>query len=431
MFIIKPLTMNTFANLKKRINSMCFKRFEVHQIISLVLVIFIFMALSGCGKNNRVSSPTLPGTRADINASNYLSIQAALKALSEEGGIVHLPPGEFKITEPLTINKSDVHLKGSGTSTHIINANTNGAPAIRIQSKATDDSSETEALWRVQISDLRITGNKQSGSGILASDVNEIYIEGVTVSNNGGDGIKLDYCYENPRIVHSNITYNKGTGLNLLGTHDIVVSGNQFEENHDALNCFDGYNLCMSGNNLDDHINNGVVIENTYGSVLSGNMIEECQGAAIVLDRDCYGINLGSNVIAHNGEGIMLKDAHGISVSANTFTINKKHAIYFGTQSGRITVSGNNFSNSYIGKGEVKRDTGDLAAAGVTIEGGRNIAFSGNTFSGIQPDKAFKLEKQTNNIVFGNNLLIDSESEHNQLNNSLVIDNLVLSGDSD
>ena len=45
----------------------------------------------------------------------------------------------------------------------------------------------------------------------------------------------------------------------------------------------------MKGNNQDDHLENGVVIENTYGSVVSGNMIEECQGTAIVLDRDCCG----------------------------------------------------------------------------------------------------------------------------------------------
>ena len=53
----------------------------------------------------------------------------------------------------------------------------------------------------------------------------------------------------------------------------------------------------MSGNNLDNHLGRGVVIENTYGSVVASNMIEECQAEAIVLDRDCYGITLSANVI--------------------------------------------------------------------------------------------------------------------------------------
>ena len=60
---------------------------------------------------------------------------------------------------------------------------------------------------------------------------------------------------------------------------------------------------------LDDHLRDGVVIENTYGSVVAGNMIEECAGTAIVLDRDCYGITLSANVIAHETSGgIDLRD---------------------------------------------------------------------------------------------------------------------------
>ena len=67
----------------------------------------------------------------------------------------------------------------------------------------------------------------------------------------------------------------------------------------------------------------GVVIENTYGSVVSGNMIEECQGVAIILDRDCYGNTLSANVLAHNfSGGVDLRDAWCCAVSANTLTIN-------------------------------------------------------------------------------------------------------------
>ena len=77
----------------------------------------------------------------------------------------------------------------------------------------------------------------------------------------------------------------------------------------------------MTGNGMDDHLGHGVVIENTYGSVVAGNMIEECEGTAIILDRDCYGITLCANVIAHNGGGVDLRDAHGCAVSANTFVL--------------------------------------------------------------------------------------------------------------
>jgi hypothetical protein len=50
-------------------------------------------------------------------------------------------------------------------------------------------------------------------------------------------------------------------------------------------------------------------------------MIEECSGTAVILDRDCYGITLSANVIAHHLEGgIDLRDALGCAVSANTLT---------------------------------------------------------------------------------------------------------------
>ncbi len=405
--------------MKRLFNKKMFSANKFCMKICGILFLMLLTFITGLSQN-------LPGARKIIDAAQYSSLQAAVNAIPPEGGTVIIPPGIFEITEPIFVNHGDVCIKGSGTASHIINKNTNDEPAIVLASDISADASDTDPLWRIQISDLRITGNENSGDGILAKNINEIFLEGITVSNNGRDGIRLDNCYEDPRISSTVITYNKEVGLNLIGCHDIVVNGNQFEENRDALHCINGYNLTMTGNNLDDHLQHGVVIENTYGSVVSGNMFEECNGMAIILDRDCYGITLGSNVIAHNGGGIILKDAHGISVSANTFTINKKDAVYLGKECGRITVNGNNFSNSYIGEGKVKRSEKDLNAAGIRVDGGKNLLISGNLFSGIQPGKAFGIENQTDNIYFGNNMLIDVLSDHKNLPDSLNIGNIVV-----
>lgn len=347
-----------------------------------------------------------------INASEFKTLQAAFDAIPETGGIVNLPPGKFEVTEPLRLQVGDVSLRGSGTATHIINKNEDGQPAILIAHPDCKNAAKDRKanLWRVHVTDLRITGNEKSGTGIEARQVNEIYIEGITVSENGGDGIFLNYCYEDPRIVDSLITYNKQNGIHLTGCHDIVVNANHFEENQDALLCEDGFNLCMNGNNLDDHLGHGVIIENTYGSVLSGNMIEECNGTAVILDRDCYGITLSANVIAHNGEGIDLRDAHGCAVSANTFTILKTNALRIGPDSGRITVTGNNFSNSYIGKDSIKRKVDDAAAGGMLIDNAQHITITGNIFSGLT-EKAVTVKGEKKNIVFANNILVDVESD--------------------
>lgn len=357
----------------------------------------------------------LPGARPVIDAANYASLQAAFDAIPAEGGVVRIPPGTFEIDDSLFIRRSDVLIEGSGTATHIKNRNTDGKPAIVIGHTDGERVKSADRLWRVQLQNLRVTGNEKSGVGILALLVNEINLTGVTVSYHGGDGIRLDRCYEDPRISNCLITYNKQTGLDLPGCHDIVVSGNQFEENVDALHCFDSFNLCMTGNCVDDHLGHGVVIENTYGSVLSGNMIEECKGTAVILDRDCYGITVSANVIAHNGGGIDLRDAHGCAVSANTLTINATNAVRVGPNSGRITVTGNNFSNSHIGDGKVKRGTQDLAAAGLVLEGTTDVVVSGNTFASVKP-KAVELRGEpSRRVVFIANLITDAESDHGKL----------------
>lgn len=380
-------------------------------------VVGLFSALGSSG-NDVARKSVLPGARAPIDASLYASLQQAIDALPVEGGVVRIPPGKFQISEPLTIRHDDVLLVGSGTATHIENANTDGLPALRIYRSGAREDSQLR-LWRVHVSNLRITGNPQSGPGIVASHVNELYLEGITVSHHGGDGILLDHCYEDPRVVDCLITYNGATGLNLLGCHDIVVAGNQFEENQDALHCFDGFNLCMTGNCLDDHLRHGVVIENTYGSVVSGNMIEECKQTAIILDRDCYGVTISANVIAHDGAGVDLRDAHGCAVSANTFTIIGVDALRIGPQSGRITVTGNTLCDSYIGEGKRRRGTDDLRAAGLVLEGTRSVAIAGNLFSSLLP-KAVELRgADSKQILFGDNLLVDSPSDHERLQQSV------------
>lgn len=376
-------------------------------LATLAIVIVILFAWNRATSQAPPAGPKLPGARPAIDASHYATLQAAIDALPPTGGIVQLPAGTFEITEPLRISQEDVLIQGSGTATHIKNVAIGGQPAIEIDNpKRKSDPRAT--LWRVELQNLRITGNEKSGHGILAHHVDEILLHGVTISYHGGDGIHLDHCYEDPRICDCLLTYNKGAGLMLDVCHDIVVVGNQFEENLDAVVCKDGFNLCMTGNNLDDHLRHGVVIENTYGSVVSGNMIEECNGIAIILDHDCYGITLSSNVIAHEvAGGIDLRDAHGCTVSANTFTIVKKDALRIGPASSRIAVTGNNFSNSYIGENAQKRQKVDSDAAGIVLNGTSDIAISGNVFSGLTT-KAVTLEGAPyRRVLFSDNVLTD------------------------
>ena len=350
-------------------------------VVPVAIVAMLPAALSA--QNADVPPPVV------IDAGQYETLQQAFDAVPESGGIVKLPPRTFEITQPLLLSTPETRLTGSGPASHIKNLNTEGAHALLVQPKDRDTNARSR-LWRVQLDNFRISGNEKSGDGIHAEGIQELYLHGVSVDHHGGHGIYELSCSEDPRIADSIITYNKKAGVYIDGGHDIVVNANHFEENQDALVCVDSFNLCMNGNNLDDHLGNGVIIENTYGSVVSGNMIEECNGTAIILDRNCYGVTLSANVIAHDmGGGIDLRDAHGCAVSANTFTLMHKFGVRVSSQSGRITIAANNFSNSYVGDGKIIRklehenplqlDIGH----GVLIEDAKHVAITGNIFSGL------------------------------------------------
>lgn len=348
-----------------------------------------------------------------IDAASYPNLQSALDAVPEAGGLVNIPPGNYEITAPLRVKTAETRIVGAGAATHVINRSQAGEPAFILR-PATLDQDKKARLWRVQMANLRISGNEKSGDGVFAEGIQEIYFEGVSIDHHGGHGIHLKGCFEDPRIADCIITYNKKSGVEIDDCHDIVVNANHFEENQDALRCVNSFNLCMNGNNIDDHLGNGVVIENTYGSVVSGNMIEECNGTAIILDRDCYGITLSSNVIAHHLKGgIDLRDACGCTLSANTFTIAHEFSVRVAGESERNTISANNFCNTYIGRGQDKRPAeaatpmGIDEGTGLLLEDGVNgLVVSGNSFSGLSTAAVWSLG-EVSNILITSNLSLD------------------------
>ena len=374
----------------------------------------------GFSQWNRTTAADAPATNAAaspmvIDASRYPSLQAAFDAVPMTGGLVRLPPGDFRLNEPLVLERPETRVEGAGAATRLINCNQEGKPALIVRPPGLAANPKA-FVWRVQLANFRICGDPnvidakttepKSGDGLLAQRVNELYIEGLSVDHNGGHGMSLDLCLEDARVCDSIMTYNRQAGLNILGAHDIIVNANQFEENNDAVRCIKVCNLTMNGNNIDDHLRHGVVIETTYGSVLSGNMIEECQGTAIVLDLDCHGNTISANVIAHNfGGGVDLRDAWGCAVSANTFTVDEQRAVVVGPDSGRITITGNNFSDRYIGEGKYRSNSDD-PAAGIHLVGTEDVAISGNVFAGLNR-QAIEADAECRRIVITGNVMSD------------------------
>lgn len=384
--------------------------------------------VTGQGKVN------LPGARVSVLAIEYPSIQAAIDALPAEGGEVVLPAGKFEISQPLFVTGEDIRLRGAGAATHIHNANTEGKAAIAFFPPQPFDRSakgkKRNYRWRIHLSDMRITGNEKSGHGIDALWVNEIYLEGVTVSYHGGDGIHMDHCLEDARLTDALITYNKGTGVYILGNHDSIISGTQFEENRDAMQFVDGFNLTFTGNIIDDHLRDGVVVDNSMGNTISANMIEQCEGIGVVLKNDTYATTVGANIFTANRKGgVVMSDVHGSSITGNTFTIMAKRAVSVDSKCRALTISGNTFANRSIGEGKFKGRPEDNVASGIVLESASALNISGNTFSNLS-SKALTTEgKPARQIVFSGNLMINTEGGHENLQDSKVEGNHVIKED--
>jgi parallel beta-helix repeat protein len=352
-----------------------------------------------------------------IDAAAYESLEAAFAALPAGGGVITIPPGRYEITESLRIRAGDVMVRGAGTCTHIVNKNEGGQPAIDVQAPE-----GVKSIWRVQLCDLRVTGNPKSGPGIYAKSVDELLISQVAAEHNGTHGIFLDSCYEDPRISDCLINYNKQTGLRLVGCHDIVVSANQFEENNNAVECINGYNLCMTGNNLDDHLGNGVVIENTYGSLVSANMIEECAGHAVVLARECYGDTVSANTLAHcKGEGVHVDNVRDITISANNIVLMAQPGVRAVNGAGELTITGNTFCRYPFDPS--KRHKVD-PAFGIVLESAQDVTITGNTFTRLHQSAVTTRGKDNKRIIVVGNSILNPSQEKPREFPALLFENL-------
>ena len=92
---------------------------------------------------------------------------------------------------------------------------------------------------------------------------------------------------------------------NEAGQPAIVVRHKEWKpgDRKSVLWRFQFSNFRITGNNIDDHLRHGIVIENSMGNTVSGNMIEECIDTGLVPDRDVYATTVASNIFIHNEGG--------------------------------------------------------------------------------------------------------------------------------
>lgn len=366
-----------------------------------------------------------------VNAGDYPTIQDAVNALPEEGGTVFIPARTYKIFEPIVITKSDVTLMGAGAGTLLLNINEEGKNTIEIlgEKHAEADTRKGKGIWHVQVCNMHLKGNEKCGNGIYAYYVNEISLREMWIDYHGKSGIHLYYCYENPRIADNNIAYNKEKGVYIEGCHDIVISANEMEENGTGVFIKDIFNATITGNNIDDHIDYCIHFVNAAGSIITGNMLENCNKLCVLLDENCDGTVLTGNTFRQPGDIRIIKN-HGVTITGNAFDMTKTTALEI-EESNLITVSGNIFTNGpqekYKVYGIIMKNVNDVSISGNTIvkpeKGGiyllgdenKYVNITGNTIKNPSIESPGEFSgiflQNTWNSVISHNIVIDDRDK--------------------
>jgi parallel beta-helix repeat protein len=379
----------------------------------LLILFFSFQSFSGLHRNAQ--------SERTVCAGEYNSIQEAVDALPPDGGTVIIPAGNYQITEPILVKNSDVSLIGEGAGSILINESQEGKNTIELM------GTEENPIWRVKVSDMHLKGNEKCGNAIYARRVNEISLSDMWIDYHGKSGIFLDYCYENPRLFDNNIAYNKENGVLLDGCHDIVVSANEMEENGIGIFGKGLFNATVTGNNIDDHIQNCIYFINTLGSIITANMLENCLGKSVILDEKCNGIVVTGNTFRMPGV-LSVAGTKGVTITGNAFDCSESTALEV-KECELITVSGNIFSgsgedvNSIYGM--VMRHVHDVTITGNTmvkpIEGGICITGEGNGYVNITGN-TIKSPSYTNPGLYSG-ILVHNTS-HSIISNNIVVDDM-------
>lgn len=311
----------------------------------------------------------------DGDSGVYTTIQAALDAVNDNGGVVYVEKGEYTITAPLTIG-SNVSLIGRGNVLIKIDA---GSDISALKNKTQTDPGNS----RIYVAGIKI---ESRSSGVskhlidfqLVSDsvLEDIHIEGkTTVSEKagiyikGGGGNRVSRCtvvncgiainlydatkrnvVEECRVyyVYSGIVVRKNSDLNIIRNNhcSYTYTGGGDPDGILVQGC--NY-LAIQGNVCEACAKHGIFIQadtnygGSKGLAIVGNV---CQGnandgisldglASYVMEKNTI---VGNCCSSNTGNGINIQDyCRGTAVAGNTCPSNGS-----GTQGNGIRESGTN-----------------------------------------------------------------------------------------
>ena len=103
-----------------------------------------------------------------------------------------------------------------------------------------------------------------------------------------------------------------------------------------------------------------------------------------------------------------------------------KRAVSVDSKCRALTISGNTFANRSVGEGEFKGRPEDNVASGIVLESASVLNITGNTFSDLSTKALTTEGKPASQVLFSDNMMINTEGGFEGLKNSKTNGNFVI-----
>ncbi len=309
-------------------------------------------------------------------------------ALADGDGVLHFPPGTYRITRPIEVNlatRGPLGIDGTGGTARIVMAGK--GPAFRLigtHGGTGDPGSRQGNVTTHQrlptVRNIEVEGAHPEADGFELIQTMQSVFEGVMVTH-CRHGIHLIERNRNVLISHCHIYFNRGVGVYLDGVnlHQINIASSHISYNRQGgirLERSEVRNLQITGNDIEYNnfrahetepeptaeiyidttaegasVNEVTIASNTIQATdspeganirikekpdtsrppglfaISGNIIGSQENNVHL--TGCYGIALGGNCIySATHRNLLIEDSRLINVSGNTF---RRHTPKYGT----------------------------------------------------------------------------------------------------
>ncbi len=329
--------------------------------------------------------------------------EAVRHAVRDGDGMLHFPPGSYRITQPIEINLAQSGPMGiDGTSGTARVLMTGPGPAFRLVGTHGGTGSPSSVKGNVYpnqrlptFKNIEIEGAHQEADGIQMIQTMQSVFEGVLI-HRCRHGIRLTQRNRNVLISHCHVYYNTGVGIfldhvnlhqiNIASCHisynrlggiriegseirNLQITGNDIEYNNHAQHGTDAEptaEIYVDTTEPGSSVNEIAIASNTIQATsspggcnirireaaddsarppglwsIAGNIIGSQENNVHL--TGCYGVSLSGNCIYSCGSrNLLIEDSRQINVGTNTF---RRHTSQMGTgvrivRSSDVTVTG-------------------------------------------------------------------------------------------